>query len=236
VLNEGKCPSIGRESNDLIRIIVVFFDLEGFTNFFDSAPINKNIIIASYVNSFLSWINHQIDFAVQRHRLPQRPRLSKFLGDGVLYVWEVEQQKITSRRTLDLINFCWNITCGKDSYEDKFLPQYMSRLGNNWECDYPKHLRTSIALGHAVKYMQGSRSVDYVSECINVASRLIKINPELYFIAHSDVYLGTDDMFEFDYVKKRIPVIRGINKPIVVYIDKDDYEGLSDKSMFQDIS
>lgn len=234
VLNKGKCPAIGKEFNDLVRIIVVIFDLEGFTNFFDSASVNKNIIVASYVNSFLSWVNYRLDLEVDRGRLPERPRLSKFLGDGLLYVWEVEKQRLTSGRILDLINFCYNLTRGKDRYEKEFLPEFMNKLGQNWSCDYPKHLRATISLGHAVKYVQRGRSVDYVSECINIASRLLKINPEIYFVAHSDIHIGPE-MLNQGYVKKQIPNIKGIGKPIVVYIDKEDFTALSDKSMFQDI-
>jgi len=232
VLNEGKCPAIGKECNDLVRIIVVILDLEGFTNFFDSASVNKNIVVASYVNSFLCWVNYRLDREVNKGRLPERPRLSKFLGDGLLYIWEVEKQRLTSRRILDLINFFYNLTRGKDCYEEEFLPKFMNKLGQNWSCDYPKHLRASISLGHAVKYVQRGRSMDYVSECINIASRLLKINPEVYFMAHADVYIGPE-MLNQGYVKKKIPNIRGIGKPIVVYIDKEDFTALSDKSMFQ---
>jgi hypothetical protein len=234
VLNEGKCPAIGKECNDLVRIIVVFLDLEGFTNFFDSASVNKDIVVASYVNSFLCWVNYRLDREVNSCRLPERPRLSKFLGDGLLYIWEVENQRLVSRRILDLINFFYNLTRGKDCYEAEFLPTFMNKLGQNWSCDYPKHLRASISLGHAVKYVERGHSVDYVSECINIASRLLKINPELYFTVHSDVYIGPE-MINQGYAKKKISNIRGISKPIVVYIDEEDFSALSDKSMFQDM-
>jgi len=234
VLNKGKCPAIGKECNDLARIIVVILDLEGFTNFFDSASVNKNIVVASYINSFLRWVNYRLDSEVNRGRLPERPRLSKFLGDGMLYIWEVEKQRFTPRRILDLINFCYNLTSGKDRYEVEFLSKFMNELGQNWSCDYPKHLRGSISLGHAVKYVQQGRSMDYISECINIASRLLKINPKVYFMAHSDVYIGPE-MLNLGYVKKKIPNIRGISKPIAVYIDKEDFTALSDKSMFQDM-
>jgi len=234
VLNKGDCPSIGIECNDLVRIIVADFDLEGFTNFFDSASINKNIVVASYVNSFLGWLNYRFD--LEKNRLP-RPKLSKFLGDGVLYVWEVEEQKITPSVQLGLMNFCWNMTRGKYRYEVEFLQQFMKELGKNWICKYPKYLRASLTLGHAVKYVHSNLPVEYVSECINVASRLVKIHPELYFIALSDIYLGREAR-EAGYVKKRIrkESIKGIAKSIAVWIDRDDFESIEDKSIFRDMS
>jgi len=233
VRNEGQCPAIGKECNDLVRIIVTIFDLEGFTNFCDSVSVNKNIIVASYINGFLSWINYRLDLEVNSGRLPERPRISKFLGDGLLYIWEVQRQGLNSRRILDLINFCYNLTRGKDRYEKEFLPEFMRKLGHNWDCDYPKHLRVGISLGHAVKYIQLGHLVDYVSECINIASHLLKVHPAVYFIAHSDVYVGPE-MSKLGYVKKKT-TIRGISKSIAVYIDKDDFAALSDKSKFQDI-
>ena len=234
VLNTCKCPQIGKECNDLIKIIVVIFDLESFTRFFDSAGVNKNIVVASYINSFLSWINYRLKLEIKSRRLPERPKLSKFLGDGILYVWEVEQQRMTPLRALDLMNFCWNLTAGYDCYEEEFLPRFIQELGHNWSCEYPKHLRASMTLGHAVKYVKQGGSVDYVSECINVASRLIKINPELYFVAHSDVYLGPE-VYHHYWKKKRAPNIRGLGGPVVVYVDIDDFKALSDKSMFQNV-
>lgn len=234
VLNTGKYPSIGKECNDLVRIIVVIFDLEDFTGFFDSAGVNKNIIVASYLNSFLSWISYRLELEIKSRRLPERPKLSKFLGDGILYIWEVEQQRVTPPRALDLMNFCYNLTSGYDCYEEEFQPRFMKELGHNWTCEYPKHLRASMTLGHAVKYVKQGGSVDYVSESINIASRLTKVNPELYFVAHSDVYLGSE-AYGFDYKKVKVENIRGLGRPVVVYVDKDDYDVLSDKSMFQDI-
>lgn len=82
VLNTCKSPSIGKECNDLVKIIVVIFDLESFTKFFDSAGVNKNIVVASYINSFLSWINYRVELEISSRRLPERPKLSKFLGMG----------------------------------------------------------------------------------------------------------------------------------------------------------
>lgn len=229
VVNDGLTPSIGVECDDLTKIVVAIFDLEGFTNFFDSASINKNIIVASYVNGFLSWLNYRLDLA----QLPS-PKLSKFLGDGVLYIWETEKQKITSVIAIALMNACWNTVRGRDRYEKEFLPQFINQVGKKWDCEYQKHLRVSLATGHAVKYVQGNRSVEYVSECINVASHLLKIHPEVYFIAHSDLVLG-EEPSEHNYVEKRIREIRGIDRSICVFIDEDDFVSIKDKSIFEDI-
>ena len=75
---------------------------------------------------------------------------------------------------------------------------------------------------------------DYISESINIASRLNKITPGLRFVAHSDTYLGPEAKVR-QYIMKRIS-LRGVDKPLVVYIDRDDYTAIPDKSMFADIT
>lgn len=231
VINLGYNPSIGVERDNLVRIIVAVLDLEGFTNFFNKASPNQSIIVASYVNGFLSWLNHRLD--LEGKRLP-RPRLSKFLGDGVLYVWETEEGK-TEQIALDLMNFCWNITRSKtDKYEESFRRQFIRQLGKKWDCEYPKHLRASLATGFAVKYTRRNHPPEYVSECINIASRLYGIHPELYFVAHSDLFLDDEIKTAANYVEKRIK-IKGIDKQIAIFIDKDDFDALTDKSIFEDI-
>ena len=89
VRNLGHNPSIGVERDNLVRVIVAVLDLEGFTNFFNKASPNQSIIVASYVNAFLSWLNHRLD--LEGNRI-SRPQLSKFLGDGVLYIWSTKEE------------------------------------------------------------------------------------------------------------------------------------------------
>ncbi len=233
VRNHGHNPSIGVEHDNLVRIVVAVLDLEGFTNFFNKASPNQSIIVASYVNAFLSWLNYRLD--LEGKRIP-RPQLSKFLGDGVLYVWETQEGQ-TEQIALDLMNFYWNMTQGGSRYEIDFLPQFISQLGKRWDCEYPEHLRASITTGFAVKYTRKNHPPEYVAECINIASRLCGIHPELYFIAHSDLVLDTEFMTTAEYVEKLLKrdSVKGIDKQIAVFIDEDDFNSLSDKTMFRDM-
>ncbi len=244
VRNLGHYPAIGVERDNLVRVIVAVLDLAGFTKFFNKASPNQSIIVASYINAFLSWLNYRFDLERKEKRIP-KPQLSKFLGDGVLYVWETKEGK-TEQIALDLMNFCWNMTRGGDRYEIDFLPQFTSQLGNRWDCEYPRHLRASIAPGFAVKYTRRNHPPEYVAESINIATRLCGVHPELYFIAHSDLLLDKEIMtgtgkdwltFRFYYVEKLIEkgIVKGIDKPIAVFMDKDNFHSLSDKTMFRDM-
>jgi len=78
-----------------------------------------------------------------------------------------------------------------------------------------------------VRYDQGE-SIEYVSECINVASRIISYTPELYFIAHSNI-VTDEDILGTKYVHKQLTKVKGINKSICVYVDEADFCNLLNK-------
>jgi hypothetical protein len=224
-MNVGPICPLGQARSDLVEIIVALFDLEGFTNFFNRASVPRYTIIPNFINAFLSWLNHSFS----NPALP-KPDYSKFLGDGVLLVWETDKQRLL-RGVLkaEFMNFCWRLVRGQEkSYEKEFLPELLRKISPIRTCEYPKHLRVCVSLGHAVKYVRG-KSVEYVSECINVASRIIRYNPELYFIAHSNL-VTNEAVVGKKYVHKQLTEVRGIDNPICVYIDEADFKSLTNKS------
>jgi len=224
VSNIGPITPLGQARSDLVEIIVALFDLEGFTKFFNSSSVIRNTIIPAFINAFLSWLN----YSFSNSYFPM-PNYSKFLGDGVLLIWETKKQPLLKGALkTEFMNFCWNMVRGqKESYEKEFLPEVKRRIKPIRTCEYPKHLRVCVSLGHAVKYVRG-KSVEYVSECINVASRIIKRNPELYFIAHSNL-VTNEEVFGKKYVHKQLTQVKGIDKPICVYIEETDFKGLTNK-------
>lgn len=226
VCNTGRIIALKQECDDLVKIVVAIFDLEGFTNFFDSASVNRNIVVSAYMKGFLDWLNYQID-QLREHYVP-RPRYHKFLGDGVLLIWEVGDSVLSHPLVrMAFMNACWNMVDGKESYESTFLPEFKQRIGRRWTCEYPSRLRVSISLGHAVRYGNRHESCEYISECINVASRLVKFRPSLRFIAHSDLVFGSEPR-KYGYIQKKIS-IKGINDRVGVFVDKDEFDKLSDE-------
>ena len=226
VLNAGPIAPLGDAHSNLVEIVVALFDLEGFTKFFIRTTVIKYTILPLFVNAFLSWLNH----CFSESYFPT-PIYSKFLGDGVLLIWETgEQQILKGALKAELMNFCWNMVRGeKESYEKEFLPELLKKIKPIQTCEYPKHLRVSLSLGHAVKYVRGE-SNEYISECINVASRICKYDPQpqLYFIAHSNLVTNEEDL-RGKYVQKLLTQVKGIDKSIYAYIDKDDFNGLTHK-------
>jgi len=215
----GKNPyvDLGREDEDLIRIVVAIFDLEGFTDFFNGIRINKNIVVTSFINGLLYWFRYR--FA--KYYPLFSPLLSKFLGDGIMMIWEPGRQRMSNRNIISLMNVCWDIVGSEDSYEHEYVPEFVRRIGKRWHIKYPAKLRVGLSLSHAVKYARRGKVSDYVAESINIASRLVKFHQEIYFIAHSDLVFGKIPK-EFRYIQKSID-LRGIGE-IGVYIDKADYQ------------
>jgi len=79
-----------------INALSVIFDLEGFTNF--CKQIDPHLAVPEYLSEFLSWIfkeikNEAIDKTFdQGYKLwSDLPFLSKYLGDGVLFLWDTEK-------------------------------------------------------------------------------------------------------------------------------------------------
>lgn len=153
-----------------------------------------------------------------------------------MLIWEVGNSTLEyPLARMAFMNVCWNIVDGRDSYENTFLPEFIRKIGKRWTCEYPLRLRVSLSWGHAVKYGHGHTSCEYISECINVASRLVKYRPGLRFMAHSDLVFGSEPR-KNEYIQKKI-LVKGINHPVAVFIDKDEFEGLPgrDKEKFRNM-
>lgn len=226
----GKNPyvDLGREDENLIKIVVAIFDLEGFTDFFSGIRINKNIVVTSFINGLLYWFHHHFET-----NYTFRPLLSKFLGDGIMMIWEPGRQQMSNRDIIDLMNICWDMVASKDlSYEHAYVPEFVRKIGKRWSVQYPKKMRVGLSLSHAVKYTKRGNVSDYVAESINIASRLVKFHQKIYFIAHSDLVFGRIPR-EFRYIQKSVD-LRGIGE-IGVYIDKEDYKEAGSPKVFKNL-
>lgn len=226
IINTNPFIKLGKESSDLIKIIVAIFDLQEFTQFFNSIRVNKNIIITSFINGLLYWFHYH--FQIERFI----PIFSKFLGDGVMMVWEPGRQKLSSQDIILLMNLCWNMVSAESSYNEEYLSEFHRIIGKRYsDLAYPRKLKVGLSLGHAVKYTRYKKRTDYISESINIASRLVKYHKKIPFIAHSD--LAIDIPKKQGYIEKSI-TLRGIGN-ITVYVDESDYLIAKSPSVFKNI-
>jgi hypothetical protein len=158
--------------------------------------------------------------------------MRKFLGDGMLYVWEDNDGKIFTKTNFKvaLLNRFWNLQCffhkiNKHLYED--IP-----IG-----DLPKSLKIGVAQGTIYRLNESADSHDYIGPCINLASRLVKYCPEINFICSARLDIKKEDIEENKYLKIIALELRSFENEIVL-IDQDDYSKVSDadkKRLFKEI-
>ncbi len=78
-----------------IDAVCAVFDLQGFTSF--AGQVDPHLAVPDYLGSFLSWLFEEIRRVSvakgkSRHRLIYAPLpfFSKFMGDGVLFLWDTQ--------------------------------------------------------------------------------------------------------------------------------------------------
>ncbi|MBP7802473.1 MAG: hypothetical protein KA109_12680 [Saprospiraceae bacterium] len=159
---------IGDVSSKSLRInsIAVIFDLESFTTF--SSQSDPQLFLPDFLNDFLKWIFNGIKI---KNKIPDLdfpdgivmystlPYYSKFLGDGVLFLFETNN--LDEDQFHNIIAQMSEIT---KEYKSKKLPS----LERNFP-KVPRSLRCGIAAGDVYSIGNGK---DYVGPCINTAARL----------------------------------------------------------------
>lgn len=131
--------------------------------------------VPRYIVSFISWLFESISKGalkekdgvplVHGHQLGlwfELPFFAKFLGDGLLFLWDAEG--LSSEAKWNLVS---SIIVICNDYQTEFLPDN--------RCEFtkpPPRLRCGIARGQISAI---GEEKDFVGLCINVASRLQKL-------------------------------------------------------------
>lgn len=151
-----------------VNALSVIFDLEGFTNF--CKQIDPQLAVPEYLSLFLKWIFNEIKIELTVKKHPEGyetwadlPFLSKFLGDGILFLWNTKNMK--DDEIQNVVVSMYEI-CRK--YTNKFLPKIVKNIVSP-----PIKLRCGIARGAIYSVGNGN---DYVGPCINMSARLQKLN------------------------------------------------------------
>lgn len=209
-----------------IQALVAIFDLEGFTSFFNQP--DPHIVIPEYLSRFLSWlfkeISNEFKYGQENEIIllwGELPFYAKFMGDGILFIWETNDISIICNIIITL-----GIICEK--YVNNFLPDIRKHFVKS-----PLRLRCRISRGQIISIGNGE---DYVGPCINIASRLQKISSLKLVFSRRGINID-DGMLEErqgDYILKKL-IIRGIGEEIV-YVDKKEFESLppEEQSLFEE--
>ncbi len=212
-----------------VEAIASIFDLSGFTNF--CSNVDPHLSVPEYLSRFLEWLFEEIkkEFVEESYEEGKKlwadlPFLAKFLGDGVLFLWDTEDMSEVAIRNvvISLDNIC-------DHYVEIFHPRIKKEV-----VEPPNMLRCGIARGRVFSVGNGE---DYVGPCINIASRLHKL---------SDLRICCSRRgFDFDrsplesvrelFVEKRV-TIRGIGENELLWVLKEEFDKLpqEEKKIFRE--
>jgi class 3 adenylate cyclase len=208
--------------------IAAVFDLQGFTNF--CKQIDPQLSVPTFLSPFLAWLLEQIKTEMTRKTDADGaalwgplPFFVKFMGDGLLVLWDSADTTPVSRRNilLAMSNIC-------RKYPKKFLPDMQNKV-----VEPPSILRCGAARGAVFSVGNGN---DFVGSCINMAARLQKLGGITFVFNRRGFEIDGDDAPTFFKDKLLIAKvsIRGIGDRELVCIRKEEYEKLKsvDKKQF----
>lgn len=123
------------------------------------------------------------------------PFFGKFLGDGVLLLWDVTDMTGEAKRN---IVYSFDVIC--TDYERAFLQSLKKTVSKP-----PLKLRCGIAQGQVTSIAGGS---DFVGLCINIASRLQKLGDGAFSFAFTQKGLEPDEAEDWyeDFRLMKIPI------------------------------
>ncbi|MEM7291782.1 MAG: hypothetical protein AAF420_00140 [Pseudomonadota bacterium] len=214
--------NLGEVSNDAetINAIAAVYDLEGFTDFCNQ--LDPQLVVPEYLDAFVGWLFDSVvdEFKKEQvgddvHLWGSLPFFAKFLGDGVMFLWDsnmIGGQPGVGNVVISLSRICRR-------YLTEFEPKIQESMTK-----VPRRLRVGIARGQVLSIGDGQ---DYVGPCINMASRLQKLGSLTFAVSRR----GIDPRKCFSQgvaetlVQKRTR-IRGIGESEVVLIFKDEFEML----------
>ncbi len=210
--------------------LAAIFDLEGFTQFCHQA--DSDLEVPEFLNDFLEWLLRNIAEKFEEGRKGSRvtvwgslPFFVKFLGDGVLFLWDTEH----SGEITGIGNIILFLNQIRKDYVSDFLPYIKNKVDAP-----PQRLRCGIARG---KVMSVGERLDYVGSCINAAARLQKLS--LLAFAFKRSGRDPDECFgkahSKHFVVKRVNV-RGIGDDKLVVLEKTDFANLpiKERKKFKD--
>ena len=212
-----------------IDAIAAVFDLQGFTNF--CKQIEPHLSVPIFLSDFLGWLMERLKEEAKEKEYEEGillysplPFLVKFMGDGLLVLWDAGQMTESNRR--NVIASCDSIC---RDYRATFLVGIEEKVS-----DPPPALRCGVARGMVYSVGDGN---DYVGSCINMAARLENLpGVTIAFNLRGFNLYGYTGYLRQAFVIKQVSV-RGIGERELVGIRQADYDGMApeDKAVFRDV-
>ena len=202
--------------------LCAIFDLAGFTRF--CTQVDPHLAIPEFLSRFVDWLFVAIrDSCTERVESDGRVRLlvplpffAKFMGDGILFLWDVEG--IPNRAVCQIPVLMLAVL---ERYQEEFLPLAQ----RPWD-EPPSPLRCGVARGRVSSVGDGK---DFVGPCINIAARLQKLTSHTFSFSRrgfdAERYLSNEQLVRF---RLFVTPIRGIGPRERVFVLADEYSRLSE--------
>ena len=205
-----------------VEAIAAVFDLSGFTHF--CTQVDPHLSVPEYLSRFLNWLFNEMkkDFVQKsypdgKELWADLPFLAKFLGDGVLFLWDCNNMNGVENCNIviSLKNIC-------DNYLNRFYPKIKKVV-----VDPPNILRCGVARGRVFSVGNGE---DYVGPCINIASRLQKFSLLTFCFSRRGFDFDEDMIKKWasEFVVKSVS-IRGIGENELICVLKSEFDNLPKK-------
>lgn len=203
-----------------INALSVMFDLEGFTNF--CKQIDPQLAAPEFLNEFLNWLFKLIrtetihkTYPEGYHTFSDLPFLAKFMGDGVLFLWDIEN--LSELQILNIVVTMNNICI---DYREKFYKSIAKKV-----ISPPAKLRCGIARGAIYSVGDGN---DFVGPCINMSARLQKLNSLMFCFSRRGLNPEAHEWLKKHIITMKTD-IRGIGSEELVCFLQAQYEELSNE-------
>ena len=211
-----------------VESLAAIFDLCGFTSF--CGQVDPDLAVPEYLSRFLDWLFTEVKTGLVREKGEKEivlwaslPFLAKFLGDGVLFLWDT--------RNMGGAELCNVVTSLREicaNYSVRFHPEIKRVVTQP-----PDVLRCGVARGSVFSVGNGE---DYVGPCINIASRLQKLASLTFCVSRRgfDIEKHMPEETAAKYILKSTS-LRGIGDRELVWVRREEFEDLSEdeRRLFQ---
>lgn len=201
--------------------IAAVFDLEGFTRFCNQ--IDPQHSLPLFLTEFLNWLFTSLksEMVNKTHEdgvllYSPLPFYTKFMGDGLLVIWDVGD--LSDHFMRNIILSC-ELIC--NAYSTSFYKKISGRVSYP-----PKVLRCGIARGTVLSVGDDN---DYVGSCINLAARLQKTPGATFAFSRRGINIP-DDVKSAFFGKAIVTVqtnVRGIGEAELICLRKAEYSAMS---------
>jgi class 3 adenylate cyclase len=210
--------------------VVAVFDLTGFTAFCNQ--VDSYLAIPRFLNDFLEWFFRNIREKITEEDFGDRsavwtglPVMVKFLGDGLILLWDA--RKMSEEQICRLAGALYTVC---QAYRAEFYPQISTAVNKP-----PSVLRCGVARG---KVFGIGNDKEYVGHCINNASRLSHLGSLTFCFPHRGFQVREHMPAEYRriFAPKSVS-IRGVGENELVWVVKEEFDNLplKNRAMFRSI-